>query len=312
MLRLVILSVLGPLAVLAGESVDMNMMHKLNKYNLLANCYGHEQMTEWSLKQYKAVEFCKSIQSPMFSGPAAGIKPFPAINAEQINALRGLLNNPALSSLLGGAGNAQQNQRWEQVWGQFLNRNKRAAEGLLEVTEEDKEEFMQDMMDFKESMMTKLANLSCVLTQMEMLDGAGEINMDFFSYDSFSKIMSKSPAGQDSGFVRKMSDSFSDCYDISRAWPQKSLDRHPLTKKHGRHMIFFECSKKAEMMNCVKFQMHQYIEMYYGQHDDKEMEKMDMPGDKYDKAMMAVKVMMHAATPEEKFVDDFFWGKNKM
>ena len=38
-----------------------------------------------------------------------------------------------------------------------------------------------------------------------------------------------------------------------------------------------------------------------------EMEKMEMPGDKYDKAMMAVKVMMHAATPEEKFVDDFFW-----
>lgn len=305
------MSVLGSLAY-AGDSVDMNMMHKLNKYNLLANCFGSEMMAEWSLKQYKAMEFCQSIQSPMFSGPASGLKPFPEINIEQINALRGLLSNPALSSLLGSA-NTKQNQRWEEVWGQFLNRNKRAAEGgLLEVTEEDREEFMMDMADFKESMMAKMSNLSCVLTQLEMLDGAGEINMDHFSYETMSQQMGNTPAGKDSLFVRKMADSFSDCHDISRAWPQKSLDRHPLTKKHGRHMIFFECSKKAKVMNCVKFQMHQYLETFYGAHEDKDMAHMSMPGDKYDKAMMAVKVMMETASPEEKFVDNFFWGKSKM
>lgn len=294
----------------------MKMMHKLNKWNLMANCFGPEHMQEFSLKQYQAVEFCSSIQSPMFggfSGPASGIKPFPAINVDQINALRGLLSNPALSGLL-GAGNTAQNQRWEQVWGQFLNRNKRDADGLLDVTAEDKEEFLMDMMDFKESMMTKMGNLSCVMTQLEMLDGAGEINTEHFSKQNLMKHLSNTPAGQDEEFVNKMAESFSDCHDVSRAWPQKSLDRHPLTKKHGRHMIFFECAKKSKVMNCVKFQMHQYLTAFYGDDNVNEnnMEWKNLPGDKYDKAMMAAKVMESAATPEEKFVDNFFWGKSNM
>ena len=37
-----------------------------------------------------------------------------------------------------------------------------------------------------------------------------------------------------------------------------------------------------------------------------------MPEDKYDAAAMAVKVMMETATPEEKFMDKFFWGKPMM
>ena len=312
---MVILSVLGAMAS-AGGSVDMKMMHKLNKWNLMANCFGNDHMQEFAMKQYQAVEFCNNIQSPMFNGfqgPASGLKPFPAINADQINALRGLLSNPALSGLL-GAGNSAQNQRWEQVWGQFLNRNKRDADGLLDVTEEDKEEFLMDMMDFKESMMTKMGNLSCVLTQLNMLDGAGEINTAHFTKQNLMLMLTNTPAGQDEEFVTKMADSFSDCYDLSRAWPQKSLDRHPMTKKHGRHMIFFECFKKSKVMNCVKFQMFHYLKGWYGDENVSNNSEhwSKMPGDKYDKAMMAVKVMQSAASPEENFVDDFLWGKGKM
>ena len=311
MLRLVILSVLGVLcgSATAGHSVDMKIMGKLNHYNLMANCFGHDKMAEFSVKLYKAMEFCEAIQSPMFSGSgaASGVRPFPAITTDQIQALRGLLNNPALSNLLAPSA---QNSGWEKAWGQFLNRNRRGADGLLDVDAEDEMEFMEDLEMFKDSMMTKMGNLSCVLTQMEMLDGAGEINMDHYSYTNLMSYLRDTPAGQDPTFVRKLADGMSDCYDISRAWPQKSLDRHPMTKKHGRHMIFFECAKKCKKMNCVKFQMFQYLEAFYGEHQDEK--DYGMPGDKYDQSLMAVKVMADTASPEETFVDDFFWGKSKM
>ena len=35
-------------------------------------------------------------------------------------------------------------------------------------------------------------------------------------------------AGDDEDFVRALTNSYSDCYDISESWPQKNLDRHPL------------------------------------------------------------------------------------
>ena len=106
-------------------------------------------------------------------------------------------------------------------------------EGLLDVTEENKEEFLMDMMDFKVSMMTKMGNLTCVLTQLNM------INADYYRTEEVMKGMRNSLAGQDEDFVTKMADNFSDCYDLSRVWPQNSLDRHPMTMNHRRKMIFF-------------------------------------------------------------------------
>jgi len=308
MLQLLVLSLLGSLAH-ASISMDGKISQKLNHYNAMANCFGHEMMMEESLKIHKAMEFCKNVQSPMFN-PSSGVKPFNAasISTDQISALRAVLNNPALASILAPA----QNQQWEQVWGNFLNRNKRqATQGLIDVSEADEREFIEDIMHFKNSMYTKMGNLSCVLTQLEVLDSSGEINMEYFSYNTMIRHLSSTPAGSDPAFVRKMADGFSDCWDISRAWPQKSLDRHPMTKQHGRHMIFFECAKKSRAMMCTQFQMRQWIDAWYGKDEEAE-QSYNLPGDKYDRAAMAIKVLMESATPEEMFVDDFFWSKSKM
>merc|ERR1719331_1918098 len=116
---------------------------------------------------HRACEYCETVQSNVNTLPG------PLVAADQLQALRGLLNNPALAQIL----QAQSNR------GGF-GRRKRQANGLLNPSEEDKEEFM----DFKGSMMTKIGNLSCVMTQLEMLDAAGNINTDFFSYESAERM----------------------------------------------------------------------------------------------------------------------------
>jgi len=281
-----------------AESSEWKMMQKMNKYNLLARCYGDELMTGWALQIHKSCEFCAEVQSPIFS-PSQGVRPNPIpapIDAAQLEALRSLLSNPSsLAALLN----------------QDQGRRNRQAAGLLNPTEEDKMEFLEDLADFKEGWESKLGNLSCVLTQLDMLDAAGNINMNKFSLLSLNRELRGTPAGADPVFVKKMADGYNDCYDISRSWPQQALDRHPMMKKHGRHMIFFECAKKMQMKLCTKLVIAQWLEILYGQHDSSKNAEYGLPPDKYDAAIMKVKVMEDAATEEMKFVDDFFWQKDK-
>lgn len=309
MSRIFVLSILGISALLTkpAESSEWKMMQKINKYNLLARCFGDDIMTDMAIQIHKACEFCAEVQSPLFSAGMTmqGVRPYPLpapINAAQLEALRSLLSNPtSLATLL------------NQGRGGGISRGKRQAvsSGLLNPSEEDKMDFMEDLADFKEGWENKLGNLSCVLTQLDMLDAAGNINMNKFSYQSMANVLKDSPAGSDPAFVKKIADGYSDCYDISRSWPQQALDRHPVMKEHGRHMIFFECSKKIQTQMCSKFQIAQWMDVLYGKHDSASNAEYGLPTDRYDAALMAVKVQAEAATDEMKFVDDFFWQKSK-
>ena len=291
------LLILSVVAVLAGPAVadKQKMMHKMAKYNLLERCWGRDFMTEWVVKMQRACEYCETVQSNVNTLPG------PLVAADQLQALRGLLNNPAIAQIL----QAQSNR------GGFGRKKRQTNNGLLNPSEEDKEEFLEDFMDFKGSMMTKIGNLSCVLTQLEMLDAAGHINMATHGINKMSQDLRTTPAGSDPAFLQKMADGFSDCYDISRSWPQKALDRHPMHKEHGRHMIFFECAKKMEAKMCTKFQVHQWLEAMYGPLDTLP-QMLNMAVDEYDAAAVAMKTLHYAASDEMKFVDDFFWGPSKM
>ena len=166
-------------------------------------------------------------------------------------------------------------------------------------------------MDFKNGMMSKYGNLSCVLTQMGMLNAAGDINMEFYSGKQVNLLLGNTPAGSDPVFLNKFVDGISDCHEISRSWPQKALDRHPMHKEHGRHAIFFECTKKIEDKLCTKFQINQWLETMYGPLDNLPQE-LNLAVDKYDASAVALKTLYSAASDEMKFVDDFFWGPSKM
>ena len=305
MLRIaVILSALVALAQ-AGDSMEWKMMQKINKYNLYSRCWGDEVMAGFAVKIHKAMEFCGEVQAPMFGG----MKPFPlpaAIDNNQLEALRGLLSNPAIATLLKG----NQANAW-QPFGNGFGRKKRA---LLEPTSENEMDFMNEVLEFKAGMATQMGNMSCVLTQLEMLDAAGNINMQSYSLATLSPMLSKTPAGSDPAFLKMMVERFDDCYEISRSWPQKSLDRdpNPMMKVYGRHKIFFKCAMKVEDHCCYHFQMKQWIELMYGPLTQERIQKFGLPEDKYDAAALAVRVMHESMTPEEQKVDDFFWQFAKM
>merc|ERR1712080_404651 len=122
-------------------------------------------------------------------------------------------------------------------------------------------------------------------------------------------------AASDPEWKEMMINSYQDCHDIAEAWPQESLDRNVLTKKYGRNMIFFRCAKKSENLNCGKWQILKGLEVWYGQASEEDRQRMTaigLPANKYDAAVVSMMVLYDAATPEEEFVNDFFWGKHDL
>merc|ERR1712198_2468 len=289
MLKFSFVAVFGMLLVAPAYSDERKLMEKINKYNLLAQCWSNEFMIKWSVEIVKAMEYCGEMPSSNSL--------FAPVGNNQLDVLRGLLNNPAIAALL--------QQKSSNPW-ESLGKRKRS---LGEPDEADKLEFMDDLMDFKTGMAAKIGNLSCVMTQMKMLDAAGNINMELYSLKTMQSWLKDTPAGSDPAFLKKLAEKYSDCYDISRTWPQKSLDRNPITKKHGRHMIFFECAKKVEDKMCALRQVSEWLMFMYGDYTKYDL---GLPADKYDAAALAIKTLYSSATEEEKFVDDFFWSKSKL
>merc|ERR1711931_466065 len=59
-------------------------------------------------------------------------------------------------------------------------------------------------------------------------------------------------------------------------------------------------------------QMLKYLEAMYGKDDSKKPSEFGLPDDKYDAAAVSIMVMQNAASSEEEFVGNFFWGEMGM
>lgn len=223
------------------------------------------------------------------------------------------LNNP-FTTLPGTVNNPFQKLTSFQNLNQITSlwRSKRqASSGLLNADQNDFIEFLEDFGEFKEGIATKMGNLTCVLTEMKLLTPDLKINIEEYTkpvaeIEGFKPEISV--AGQDPAFAKKLSEGFMDCYRISENWPQAPLNRNPLKKIFGRHMIFFKCADKTERKMCAKAQMLQWLETVYGTDPKYDPKEHGLPEDKYDAAAVSIMVLNNAATPEEQFVGDFFWG----
>merc|ERR1712244_33218 len=159
---------------------------------------------------------------------------------------------------------------WNKLWN---SRNKRQVEGLLQPTEEDFKEFLMDFEDFKGDVASMMGNLTCVLQKMEMLE-----------------------------------DSYKDCYDIARSFPQSALNRNPITKVFGRHMVFFKCAKKAEVKSCGMACANDMLSTLYGTNDQFNWSQYGLPQNKYERAAKTLMVMYGTASKEEHFVHEFMFN----
>merc|ERR1712088_1490 len=124
----------------------------------------------------------------------------------------------------------------------------------------------------------------------------------------------KGSAVSDPEWREKYSEGARDCYKLAQNWPQSSLNRNPITRLFGRHMIFFRCADRTERKLCSEAQLFRGLEKLYGSLDPEELaerlDRLGLPDDKYDAAAITVAVMHHAASEEEKFVDRFMWAMN--
>jgi len=290
----------------------------MDKFNNDAMCWGVENMMAYRLAQYEAMEECG--RSGLASGMVRPTNPFttvldnaPGLNldnpfAEEQNPLKRLFSNAntrnPLSALLSRSsiGNSAQNA-WDSLF-----RSRRAAEGLLEVDEEEElEQFLEDFDEFKEDIGSMIGNLTCVLTKLDMLDSSLQVNLKLWTTDIWQQMnLRKTLAGEDPEWRQKLIGGYTDCYQIASNWPQQSLDRNPITKVFGRHMIFFKCAMKQEKKMCGMAQMYSWLTTLYGNSDDFNWSQFGLPTDKYDRAALTIMVQTEAATKEEKFVNDFF------
>merc|ERR1711945_11083 len=269
--------------LVAYATASQKLAKKIHKDMLVMNsmtaCWGKGNMLAFKVGMKQAMETCMNENHSGLLKPAnpllallnqnAETLPFPT-NNNPFQSLPAQINqNPFKSSNVNlGA--------WNKLWN---SRNKRQVEGLLQPTEEDFKEFLENFEEFKGDVASMMGNLTCVLQKMEFLDSNLQINMKYYSGDGWNKL------------------------DL----PQSALNRNPLTKVFGRHMVFFKCTKKAETKACGMACANDMLSTLYGTNDEFNWSQYGLPQNKYERAAKTMMVMYGAATKEEGFVHEFFF-----
>jgi len=296
--------------VLAAASADMKMMkqihHDMMMMNSQAMCWGQGNMMYYKVAMMQAMEECEGGHSGSTkpSNPFAQLSkpsnPFQTLPAEAKSPFRSPFASASKPQI-----NA--NALKELLFNNF--RSKRQAGGLIEVTEEDFAEFLDDFSEFKDDVATKMSNLTCVLSKMNMLDSNYQVNLKAYTEDFWGEIdLSQTLAGEDPVWRKMMIDGYNDCYDIARSFPQSALNKNPIMKVFGRHMVFFKCTKKVEAHCCGMACANHMIETLYGDNDNGfDWSQHGIPNNKYERAAMYMKVKYGTASPEEMFVHNFFY-----
>merc|ERR1712038_2047529 len=272
---------LGLLAALTnGQGSAMKeIMEGIDMYNFRARCWGEANVDKQIAALETAKKICSQVASPLERfGSFARVRPF------------------------------------------FALRRQDHANDILNPDEDDILEFLDQFADFKSNVASRMGNLTCVLKEMKMMTPDNEINIDAYTSDlggesSFGMDFNiKGSAVSDPEWRRKFSEGSRDCYKLAQNWPQSSLNKNPITRLFGRHMIFFRCADRTERKLCSEAQLFHGLEKLYGSLDSEELadrlDKLGLPEDKYDAAAITVAVMHHAASEEEKFVDRFMWAMN--
>ena len=209
-----------------ASDTAMRIKQSIDVYNADVACWGHENALKFHAGLAQAIEQCASYGKPAISTKPAN--PWQSVGA--FNTLPGGLNRGNVANF----------------WANSIinNRQRRqATDGLLETDEEDFQEFLDDFEDYKADMGTKLGNLTCVMTKMEMLDSSLQVNLAEYTGGFWDKMdLSKTLAGSDPVWRQMMTSGYTDCYSIAQTFPKEALEKNPVTKVFGRHMIFFKCA----------------------------------------------------------------------
>jgi len=326
MMKLVLLSVACLVGVQSSSQLAKKIHRDITKFNNDAACWGKGNAIKFRVALINAAEQCSSSPSHNLLKP---VNPFLAVLTPHNNPFQTLpapapASNPfqtlpaSTSQVLRLPQQGFNIQNWNNLWStvyQPSSRGKRdtATSGLLETDEEDFQEFLEDFADYKADMTTKMSNLTCVLSKLEMIDHNLQVNLKAYTHDFWNEIdLSQTLAASDPVWRNMLITGYQDCYSIAQTWPQETLDRNPITKVYGRHMVFFKCAKKAEAKSCMSAQADDWLNTMYGEDPSFNYPQYGLPANKYERAVLAVKVLTEAASDEEEFVGDFFYSESHM
>jgi len=275
--------VLAISSVASSKEVSDMWKAKLSKFNLYTQCFGFNAVTEYFATIHKATEYCHQISSPVdLTNEVASLSP------NEVQALRDLFASSTLAQLLNAG------------------RKKRQVDGLA-FDFNDIAMLRQGVEHYKEKMSSVIGNVSCVLTQMDIMDSTGQINRDHFSYNSVRNYMAGTDRRGDEDLIQAFTTGYQDCMDISRNWPQTTLDRHPMMKAYCRQALFVKCMLKVEENTCYRWQIYTGLNVLFGLDVD-EVDLGIPHGNKYEKAEMVRNLMYKMASHEEQAIEDMFWG----
>merc|ERR1712141_476961 len=297
------------LALAAGDIMLKKKIHQdMMMMNSQAMCWGHGNTMYYKLAMMNALEECQG-------GHSSNIKPatpFAQLNKPK-NPFQTLpaqiqAKNPFGGNSFNKKPTVNPDSLKSILFSNFDSRKKRQADGLIEVTEEDFAEFLGDFADFKDDVASKMSNLTCVLSKLDMLDADYQVNLKAYTDDVWKEMdLSQTLAGEDPTWRQMVVDGYSDCYDIAKSFPQSALNKNPIMKVFGRHMVFFKCSKKVEAHCCGMACANHMLETMYGPSDNFDWSQYGLSNNKYERAAMTMKVMYSTASPEESFVHNFFY-----
>jgi len=281
--------------VKSTDDIMRQIRKNVDKYNFDKECWGENNMDKFYLAQIATAEKCYQMEPT--------IDVLSRLHPQRTNPFSPLqkpFDNPFQKLINGDL---------SEVKSLWRNRRAAASEGYLDTDEDDMLEFLDNFRVFGHNMASSISNLTCVLQEMKMLDAEGNIILDtFVNFADDEEYEAETEALKDLVFVEMIKSGYNDCYKISQNWPQQSLDRNPLYKFFGKNMVFLKCAKKHESKCCLQTQLKQWYEKLYGKDPNEDLTQYGLPENKYEAAAISTVVEYHAASPEEKFVGEFFWG----
>jgi len=300
-MKFVLMSLVLVQICLGMDMMLQKIVKQTEKHVLQSTCFGPGNKQKFDLAIGESIDKCMQLAPTndlldILSPNSQFTSLFPSVNVK--NPFRQFQTYQDLDQLV-------------SLWRNKRSVTKRDTEGLLSPDEDDFMEFLEDFDEFKGGMATKIGNLTCVMTELKMLTPELKVNIDYYtrSIEEDEEIdVTESEFLQDPEWMERLTTGYQDCYDISESIPSAALMSNPLTKVFGRQMIFFKCAKKNEHMNCALGQMKKWVEEWYGSDDNQNATEYGLPEDRYEAAALSLLVLDNAASDEEKFVGDFFWG----
>jgi len=267
---------------------EMKIEQHMNAWNSDVQCWGKDNVAKCRMKEHEACELCA--QQPMMD-----------ITSLKAAALQTRMYNPMqvqpskYQPMLIPQYTIPSPYTWTNLGGPLHHIGKRSF---------DNAEILNEFEDFKEEVHSKISNLTCVLTNLGMLDkNTLQVNMKMYQEDLWNQIDVSQSMAADPVWKDKLTNCWNKCHSIAQAWPEEALESNPLHKVLGRQMIFFKCAMKAKKKLCCAGQACRMLETYHPE------VQLSMPGkDKYDVAALTAHVMMNSKTEEMEFIDNFFHG----